>query len=62
MSNFSDGFVHNLVEKLNKTQIPSNMKKESDLELAIYKIVRNHYILWQYFLDIQEWLTYTHFQ
>jgi|BarGraIncu01122A_1022018.scaffolds.fasta_scaffold02562_5 hypothetical protein len=62
MSNFSDGFVHNLVEKLNKTQIPSNMKKESDLELAIYKIVRNHYILWQYFLDIQEWLPYTHFQ
>jgi len=42
MSNFSDGFVHNLVEKLNKTQIPSNMKKESDLELAIYKIVRNY--------------------
>jgi len=21
-----------------------------------------HYILWQYFLDIQEWLPYTHFQ
>jgi len=21
-----------------------------------------HYILWQYFLDIQAWLSYTHFQ
>jgi hypothetical protein len=42
MAKFSEGFVRNLVEKLNNVAIPKTIRKEGELEAIIYKTVRNY--------------------
>ena len=42
MAKFSEGFVRNLVEKLNNVAISKTIRKESELEAIIYKTVRNY--------------------